>query len=62
MCGITHTRLRQGINSNGIPYTSKLPCGHRFYTSALLKWVDVRHDNPSCPMCRKSFNVRIEDS
>lgn len=51
LCGITLTRLRPGKNSNGIPYVVTLKCGHSFYTSALIKWIENSVNN-SCPTCR----------
>lgn len=42
-CAITHVRIRPGKR------TVTTSCGHRFYTTAFLKWYE-RH--PSCPMCR----------
>ena len=56
ICGITHARLRPGINNEGIPYTTNLPCGHRFYTSAILLWFAIKS---TCPMCREPFSVLI---
>ena len=53
-CPITHTRLRPGNNSHGIPYTIRLPCQHRFVRSALLEWAKL-HAN--CPMCRQRVGL-----
>jgi hypothetical protein len=52
ICGITLTRLRPGSDKFGIPYSIYLPCGHGFYTQALLEWVINKE---TCPMCRKNF-------
>ena len=49
ICAITGSRLRPGRNSENIPYTINLSCGHRFWRKPLLKWFEI---NPSCPLCR----------
>ena len=54
ICGITFSRLRPGENYYGLSYTSKLSCGHCFYTKALIEW---SKKNNTCPLCRKQFNV-----
>ena len=56
ICSITFHRLRPGKGKNGLPYCIYLNCNHGFYTSALLKWVNSS-DKPTCPVCRKKFNV-----
>ena len=59
-CPITQTRLRPGCNSQGVPYTIRLPCKHRFVRSALIEWAKRRitsHQNPSCPMCRRRVGL-----
>jgi len=59
-CGITQSRLRPGKNKYGLSYTLKLPCDHYFYRSAIFKWMfTVFPMNPTCPLCRKQFDVRI---
>jgi hypothetical protein len=52
ICGITLTRLRPGLDKDGIPYSIYLQCGHGFYTQALLNWSETKE---TCPMCRKPF-------
>ena len=54
ICGITFTRLRQGVNYYGLSYTSHLSCGHAFYTKALIEWAKKSN---TCPLCRKKFDV-----
>ena len=54
ICGITHNRLKCGVNKNGIPFTSELNCKHRFQTNALLEWMKI---NSTCPLCREPFNL-----
>lgn len=56
ICGITHLRLRQGKNKNGISKCVYLKCGHGFFRSALTKWVNHVFFTPTCPMCRQEFN------
>lgn len=60
ICGITHGRLRPGRNKNGVPYAIELPCGHSFYTNALLEWMSVSGDMlySPCPCCRKDFTLQ----
>jgi hypothetical protein len=53
ICGITHTRLRQGYDKSGFPYVIYLECNHGFYSKALYEWACL---NDTCPICRKSFN------
>ena len=58
ICGITHTRLRPGSNKNGVHHTTVLKCQHAFCTNPLLEWIKVcPKDLPTCPMCRKKFNL-----
>jgi hypothetical protein len=54
ICGITQSRLRQGKDKFGISYTTKLECGHSFYTKPLIEW---SYKNSTCPMCRIHFNL-----
>jgi len=57
ICGITHSRLRPGKDSNGVAYVIKLPCQHAFYRSVLIKWIETSssYSAPKCPMCRQEF-------
>ena len=56
VCGITHGRLRPGLNKKGIPFSIFLECNHGFYRSAIIEWIKVCHpNNPTCPICRKEF-------
>lgn len=58
-CGITHTRLRPGKNKNGVYYTTKLKCNHRFCTNPLLEWVKNCPDGRiTCPVCRQTFELQ----
>jgi len=59
ICGISHTRLRQGKNANGVYHTTELKCGHRFNTNSLLEWMKVYNNQTrtTCPMCRAVFNI-----
>ena len=54
ICGITQARLRPGKDKYGISYTTKLKCGHYFYTKPLVEW---SYKNSSCPICRNPFNL-----
>lgn len=56
ICGITLTRLRPGKNKQGVEYVSKLECGHRFYTSALINWIATFSEKPTCPTCRNRID------
>ena len=62
VCGITHARLRPGVDKYGNPYTATLPCGHRFYTKPLLKWATQSDGVSTCPLCRDSFAVVVDQS
>lgn len=55
ICGITHTRLRPGKNKNGLPYTIRLKCSHRFYMNPLLHWLER---SSTCPCCRRSISLQ----
>jgi hypothetical protein len=58
LCAITYSRVRPGSNKNGVPYTTKLKCGHYFYTNALLEWVKQCGNSIStCPNCRQPFDI-----
>ena len=59
ICGITHSRLRPGKNSDNIPYTITLPCKHSFYTRALIEWVNRCLDSKTCPICRSEFILQF---
>ena len=54
ICWITQSRLRPGKDKFGIPYSTKLECGHTFYTKPLVEW---SYKNSTCPMCRKPFSL-----
>lgn len=57
VCGITHSRLRPGKNKHGESYSVFLTCKHGFYRSVILEWIkNCYPNNPTCPVCRKSFN------
>jgi len=57
VCGITHTRLRPGINKYGDSYVVFLDCTHGFYRSVLIEWVkNCPNTIPTCPICRNKFN------
>jgi hypothetical protein len=57
-CGISYTRLRPGKNNIGIGYTTKLKCGHRFYTIPLMEWyTKCGQGKSTCPNCRKLFEL-----
>ncbi len=61
VCAITQTRLRPGKSSDGYSYVLSLDCGHRFYRSALIEWVQQQFDNDldaTCPLCRKTIYLR----
>ena len=59
LCGITQARLRPGKNKNGTPYIIRLKCGHAFYTSPLLIWIDkCPNEIPTCPCCRNNFTLQ----
>ena len=59
ICPISQSRLRPGKNIYGVSYTIRLPCKHRFYRSALVKWVSTMSSRQngiaSCPLCRKNI-------
>lgn len=55
LCGITHGRLRPGKNKYGTPYVITIPCGHSFYTCALIEWM---LKCPTCPCCRQLFTLQ----
>jgi len=58
ICGISCSRLRPGKNKLGISYTTKLDCGHRFYTTPLIEWyIKCEQDKATCPTCRKMFQL-----
>lgn len=57
MCSITYTRLRPGKNKNGVRKTSSLKCSHRFCTKSLLEWIKNCPNTPTCPICRKEFEI-----
>lgn len=52
ICPITYTRLRSGKNRLGVPYSIRIPCGHRFVRTALIEWIKTCPDQ-TCPVCRK---------
>ena len=52
VCAITHTRLRPGVDKDGLPYVISLSCGHFFYRKVINAWY-VKSSDPSCPICRK---------
>jgi hypothetical protein len=57
ICGITHTRLRQGKNVNNLSYVVNLNCNHSFYRTALYEWSIKFPDSlPTCPICRITYN------
>ncbi len=57
VCAITHTRLRSGVNSQGLPYSIFLRCGHGFVRTALINM--VKNGSSKCPLCRKNFNIEF---
>jgi hypothetical protein len=59
LCGITHGRLRPGMNKQGMPYSIFLECKHGFYLSVIMEWAKKCYpENPTCPVCRKVFGVK----
>ena len=60
LCGISYTRLRPGKSKNGINYTTKLKCGHRFYTAPRMEWYTKCNQcecEATCPICRAIFQL-----
>lgn len=58
LCGITHTRLRQGTDCCGLSYVVYLKCGHGFYRTPICNWVyncRKNYKEPTCPICRKKI-------
>ena len=56
--GISFTRLRPGKNKKGVNYTTKLKCGHSFYTNTIIEWYKkCEHNKPTCPTCRAVFQL-----
>ena len=56
ICPITHCKLRPGKNKHGIPHTIRLQCSHRFYRTALYKWIKTStKKNQTCPICRRKL-------
>ena len=56
ICAISHTRMRPGVDKEGVPYVFTLNCKHRYYRKALKEWVLAARNintNPTCPLCRK---------
>jgi hypothetical protein len=37
--------------------TRKLPCGHEFHSKCIERWKRSCHGDPTCPMCRESFDL-----
>jgi hypothetical protein len=60
ICAITNTRLRQGKNKYGQPYSIFLGCKHGFNRVALMSWVLTKtYECPTCPLCRREFDPLI---
>ena len=54
MCHICHDPFLSG---NEPEISIKLPCGHTYVPSCILKWLSPlsKEDGNSCPMCRKAI-------
>ena len=58
ICPITLKRLRPGKDKSGLSKCIFLNCGHGFYRESIEKWFnDCESERPSCPMCRKPFDI-----
>lgn len=56
LCGISHSRLRSGINKEGKTHVVFLKCKHGFYRKPLSIWVKK---NNTCPICREMITDKF---